>query len=71
MLLRAFYYLQLVKLYGDLPIIKDVKGVNSSYAGMVREPAWKVLQFVVEDCEAAMELKNCLGVLPTCQTKTV
>lgn len=56
--LRAFYYLQLVKLYGDLPIIKDVKGVNSSYAGMVREPAWKVLQFVVEDCEAAMEIEE-------------
>lgn len=56
--LRAFYYLQLVKFYGDLPIITDVLSVNSSYAGMERSAAWEVLQHIVAECEAALESSN-------------
>ena len=56
--LRAFYYLQLVKFYGDLPIITDVLSVNSSYAGMERSAAWEVLQHIVAECEAALESPN-------------
>lgn len=53
--LRAFYYLQLVKFYGDLPIITDVRSVNSDYAGMERKPAWEVLQHIVSECEEALK----------------
>ncbi|MDE6395081.1 MAG: RagB/SusD family nutrient uptake outer membrane protein, partial [Duncaniella sp.] len=53
--LRAFYYLQMVKFYGDLPLIQDALGVTSSYEGMTRMPAWQLLQFCVSECEAALD----------------
>lgn len=56
--LRAYYYSMLLKFYGDLPIIKSAYDVNTGYAGLTREPAWKVFQFVVEDCEEALKHDN-------------
>ncbi|MCM1519914.1 MAG: RagB/SusD family nutrient uptake outer membrane protein [Lachnoclostridium sp.] len=56
--LRAFYYLMLVKFYGDLPIIEDVNGVTTDYSDLTREPAWKVLQWVVSECELALKSEN-------------
>ena len=64
--LRAFYYLQLVKFYGDLPIITEALSVNSSYAGMERKPAWEVLQHTVSECESVVDNSN----LPWAQTST-
>lgn len=56
--LRAFYYLQLVKFYGDLPIITEALNVSSSYAGMERKPAWEVLQHIVSECEAVLDCSS-------------
>lgn len=56
--LRAFYYLQMVKFYGDLPIITDVYGINTSYAGLERAEAWQVLQHIVDECETALDSPN-------------
>lgn len=53
--LRAFYYLQLVKFYGDLPIITDVRGINSDYSGMERAPAREVFKHIVSECETALQ----------------
>lgn len=53
--LRAFFYLNLVKLYGDMPLIKEPTNANTSYKDTKRTPAWEVLQFCVEECEKAME----------------
>ena len=57
-MLRAFYYLQMVKFYGDLPIITDVYGINTSYAGLERAEAWQVLQHIVDECETALDSPN-------------
>lgn len=54
-ILRAYYYLELVKWYGDIPIIKYVPDVDDDFADVRREPAWKVLQSCVEDCEEALD----------------
>lgn len=53
-ILRAYYYLQLVKWYGDIPIILEVPDIYSDFSEYSREPAWKVLQQCVADCEDAM-----------------
>lgn len=54
-ILRAYYYLELVKWYGDLPIILSVPDVDDDFADVRREPAWKVLQQCVQDCEEALK----------------
>ncbi|MCM1021214.1 MAG: RagB/SusD family nutrient uptake outer membrane protein [Muribaculum sp.] len=53
--LRAFFYLNLAKLYGDIPLIEKPTDVNTSYSGMKRDEAWKVFQFCVSECEKALE----------------
>lgn len=53
--LRAFFYLQLVKWYGDVPIIKDVLPTDYDYSQMRRNPAKEVLKFIVEDCEEGLK----------------
>lgn len=57
-ILRAFYYLMLVKWYGDLPLIREVPDIYSDFSEYPKQPAWKVLQACVEDCEAAMSDPN-------------
>jgi len=53
-ILRAYYYLLLVKWYGDLPIIHEVPDITSDFSEFPKQPAWKVLQACVEDCEAGL-----------------
>ena len=67
--LRAFYYLQMVKFYGDLPIITDVYGINTNYAGLERKPAYEVLQHIVEECEMALDSPNLPWTLTSIQMK--
>ncbi len=57
-ILRAYYYLQLVKWYGDIPIILEVPDIYSDFSEYSREPAWKVLQQCVADCEDAMRIPD-------------
>ncbi len=54
-ILRAYYYLLLVKWYGDIPIILDVPEFESDFAEYPKQPAWKVLQACVDDCEEALD----------------
>lgn len=56
-ILRAFYYLQLVKWYGDVPIIADVVDISSDFKAYHRDPAWKVLkEMCVEPCVEALKV---------------
>ncbi len=54
-ILRAYYYLQLVKWYGDIPIILTVPDISSDFTEFPKQPAWKVLQQCVTDCEEALQ----------------
>lgn len=53
--LRAYFYLEMVKWYGDLPIIKEVLPMDFDYSGLKREPAVEVLKSIVADCDAALK----------------
>ena len=52
--LRAYYYLQLIKWYGELPIIKVPFPDDADYSTVKKSSAVDCLKFVVEDCETAM-----------------
>lgn len=52
--LRAYYYLQLIKWYGALPIIKIPFPDDVDYSTVKKSSAVDCLKFVVEDCETAM-----------------
>lgn len=67
--LRAFYYLQLVKFYGDLPIITTVNDVNTDYSDLERKEAWEVLQHIVDECELALQSNNLPWTLTTTQQR--
>lgn len=56
--LRAFYYLQLVKWYGALPIIKEPFPDDADYSTLKKNTAVECLKFVVEDCEEAMKCEE-------------
>ena len=52
--LRAYYYLQSIKWYGALPIIKVPFPDDADYSTVKKSSAVDCLKFVVEDCETAM-----------------
>ena len=68
--LRCFYYLQMVKFYGDLPIVTEAFDVNTSYADMTRAEAWQVLQHLVEECEAVLDRDNLPWAITSIQNKS-
>lgn len=55
-ILRAFYYLQLVKWYGDLPLLTTPTNVDGTVSGdMLRVPAKDILKFITEECDATLD----------------
>lgn len=56
--LRAFYYLQLVKWYGALPIVKEPFPDDVDYSTLKKNTAVECLKFIVEDCEEALKYEE-------------
>jgi len=56
--LRAYYYLQLVKWYGAVPIITEPLADDYDYSTMKKNTAVECLKFIVEDCEVAMACED-------------
>lgn len=55
-ILRAYYYLQLVKWYGDLPLLTDPTNIDGTFAEpLERKPARDILKFIVEDCNSTLD----------------
>lgn len=52
--LRALYYWQLVKRYGDVPLLDKSLPVGSDYSSFERTPASEVIQFILNDCREAL-----------------
>ncbi|MDR1155653.1 MAG: RagB/SusD family nutrient uptake outer membrane protein [Bacteroidales bacterium] len=52
--LRALYYLQLIRRYGDIPLISEVFGINHDYSGDRRTPVSEVIGHILADCDAAL-----------------
>ncbi len=56
--LRAYYYLQMVKWYGALPIIKEPLADDFDYSTLKKNTAVECLKFIVEDCEEALKYEE-------------
>jgi hypothetical protein len=52
--LRALYYLQLIKRYGDVPIITEAYDIEHDYGADRREPFGKVVRQILADCDSAL-----------------
>lgn len=53
-LLRAFYYLELIKQYGPMPIINTELEASFEYTSLVRPTFQAVTDFIVKDCDEAI-----------------
>ncbi|HLA53461.1 MAG TPA: RagB/SusD family nutrient uptake outer membrane protein [Flavitalea sp.] len=54
--LRAFYYFQLVRLYGDVPLVlKEVKSTEEAFAATTPKPASEIYAVIQSDAAVAIE----------------
>ncbi len=53
-MLRAFYYWELVKQYGPMPIFDIAPDVNFDYPSLVRPTMQENIDFIVQDCNEAI-----------------
>lgn len=52
--LRAFYYLQLFKRYGPVPLVLEDYGTNHDYSDAVRTPVGEIVRQILADCDTAL-----------------
>ncbi|MDE7128676.1 MAG: RagB/SusD family nutrient uptake outer membrane protein [Bacteroidales bacterium] len=53
--LRAYFYSELIKWFGDLPVVTSTFGLDANYGTLERIPARDVVdQVIVPDCDAAI-----------------
>lgn len=52
--LRAFYYLQLIKRYGAVPLLINPYEITHDYSKDVRTPVSEIVKQILADCDAAM-----------------
>lgn len=56
--LRAFYYMELIKRYGGVPLVKKVINENEAF-GVTRSTFQECVDFIVEQCDSAyLDLTN-------------
>lgn len=53
-LLRAYFYLQLIKRYGPVPIFKEELPLDYDFSSMERPTFYENVQAIIDDCDAAM-----------------
>lgn len=52
--LRAYFYSELIKWFGRVPIIDETIAFDADFSALQREPVYKVAKFIAEDCDAAI-----------------
>lgn len=52
--LRAFFYSELVRWFGQLPILDRVTSMEEDYSFLKRESVKSVVDFIISDCDAAI-----------------
>ena len=52
--LRAWYYSELLKWYGPVPIMKDILGPSDSYVNLRKASYYNVVKYIIDDCNAAL-----------------
>ena len=53
--LRAFFYLQLIKWYGQVPISTSEYSLTESYANVKKAPFNELFDFIIADCDSALQ----------------
>ncbi|MGV8096554.1 MAG: RagB/SusD family nutrient uptake outer membrane protein [Mangrovibacterium sp.] len=51
--LRAFYYFELIKRYGGVPVITKALTLGDDYSGINRNTLQECVQFIVDECDSA------------------
>jgi hypothetical protein len=54
-LLRAYFYSELVKWFGSVPILDETVPFDADFSAMKRSPVPEVAAFIASDCDAAIE----------------
>lgn len=56
--LRAFFYMELVKWFGKVPVLESTIPFDSDFSTMTRSSVYDVAKFVAADCDAALAEPN-------------
>lgn len=56
--LRAFYYLELFKRYGQIPLITKDLGTNYDYSKSKKAKVGEVVKQIIADCDTALSVPN-------------
>lgn len=51
--LRAFFYFELIKRYGGVPVIKNVIEFEDDYSSLQRQSLQECVQFISDECDSA------------------
>lgn len=55
-LLRAFYYLEMIKKYGPMPIVTEPFNTTTDYTALVRPTFQECVDFIVNECREAIAI---------------
>ena len=67
--LRAYFYMELLKWYGPVPIERSPYGLSYDYSELARPSFEECARFIVDDCETALESENLPWRLTTLNEK--
>lgn len=57
-ILRAFYYMELVKWFGKLPILDTTVPFDADFSTLKRQSVYDVAKFIISDCDEALADPN-------------
>ena len=52
--MRAFFYMELIKWFGKLPVLDQTVPFDTDFSTMTRQPVYEVAKQIVADCDAAI-----------------
>lgn len=56
--LRAFFYMELIKWFGKVPILDETVPFDSDFSELTRSSVYDVAKFIASDCDAAIAEPN-------------
>lgn len=57
-LIRAFFYMELIKWFGKVPILDGTTPFDADFSTLFRASVYEVAKFVIADCDAALAESN-------------
>lgn len=57
-ILRAWYYTELLKWYGPVPIMKNILGASDSYKDLRKASFYEVVKYIISDCNFALKVSD-------------